>query len=382
VGSNPTLSATFTAEHGLIDRKPVIGILLHDLALGGTERVAIRLANAWSHMGCRVVLYVGEANGMQRALVDPAVPIVVADPPLRRSPGSRQRLGRWFGRRCAADGLEVAFLPGNFYFLTLPYIVAATRGTVRVYAKISNSLWRSDRAGVRNRFFAALTRHRLRGASGVVALSPGLLRQARQMLGPAINLVELPNPVIDALPQLPAPAPARRAGHLCAVGRLVAQKNFALLLRSFACLQDLPVTLDIIGDGEQRQMLEQLAGTLGIASRVRFLGAVQDVPQHVAQAEALLLTSDFEGYPGVIVEALSVGTFVVARDCSPAIGEMLASAGLGTVVQGADPARFAQAVRDYLQHRNSDVQQMRAFAATHTVDAVARRYLQLFGVDN
>jgi glycosyltransferase involved in cell wall biosynthesis len=363
-------------EPALHSRRPVIGILLHDFSLGGTERVAIRLANAWSRLGCKVVIYVGEEAGVQRELIGPGIRIEAAHPPIRRSLGSRPWLGRWFGRRCAADGIEVAFLPGNFYFVTLPAIVAATRGAVAVYAKISNTLWRADRSALRNRFFAALTRRRLRKASGVVALSPALAREAARLLGPAVRLVELPNPVMEALP--PLQEPLRQPGRLCAVGRLVAQKNFALLLRSFARLRDLPVTLDILGDGEQRNMLEQLAASLGVADRVRFLGSVQDVLPHLAAAEALLLTSDFEGYPGVIVEALAVGTFVVARDCSPAIREMLGDAGLGTVVAGEDPADFAQAVRDYLAVRKPDTRRMRESAELHLVDTVAQRYLDLF----
>ena len=82
MGSNPTLSAISSSkdEPGLQQHQPLIGILLHDWSLGGTERVAIRLANAWSRRGCRVVVYVGDAAGMQREMVDPAVGIEVADP--------------------------------------------------------------------------------------------------------------------------------------------------------------------------------------------------------------------------------------------------------------------------------------------------------------
>lgn len=363
-------------ESGLPEHPPATGILLHDWSLGGTERVAIRLANAWSRMGCRVVLYVGDAAGMQPGLLGPAVTVRAADPPIRRGLISRQRLGKWFGRRCAADGIEAAFLPGNFYFVSLPSLAAATRGAVPVYTKLSNSLWRHDRSRLRNRFFAWLTRRRLVLARFLVTTSPALTEEARQLLGPSVRIVEVPNPVFEALPVLDESR--RQALHVCAIGRLVPQKNFALLLRTVACLSDLPVTVDLVGDGAQRDQLVALAAALGVADRVRFVGAVPDVQPFLARAELLLLTSDFEGYPSVVVEALAAGTYVIARDCSPAMREMLPDAAVGTVVAGADPEQFAAAIRSYLGHRGRDVARMRALAAGHLVDGVAQRYLALF----
>ena len=355
-----------------------IAVLLHDLSLGGTERVAIRLANAWSRLGCRVRLYVGDDQGIQRELVAPGVEIHAATPRIARGLGSRLWLSRWFARRCAQDRVDVAFLPGNFYFFTIGFIVSATGGAVPVFAKISNSLWRGDRSALRNRLFALLTRARLRRARAAIAMSPSLVREANRLLGRSVRVAELPNPVLEALPDVDESA--RRRSHLCAVGRLVPQKNFALLLRTLAHLGDLPVTLDIIGDGEQRAMLEGLAVSLGVAHRVRFVGAVHDVQPYLAQAEVLVLTSEFEGFPGVVVEALAAGTFVVARDCSPAIRELLAAPTVGTVVGGADPAALAHAVRGYFTGRDRDTTRMREIAATHLVDTVAGRYLATFGI--
>jgi glycosyltransferase involved in cell wall biosynthesis len=356
----------------------VIAVLLHDLGLGGTERVAIRLANAWARAGCRVLLHVGDARGVQAALVGPGVTLIAADPPIPRGRLSRLRLARWFASACAGGQVQVAFLPGNFYFQVAPRVVAASRGSVRVFAKISNALWRQDRSALRNRLFAALTRQRLRRAAGVIALSPALLQEARTLLGDGLRLVQLPNPVLESLPAVDESL--RRPGKLCAVGRLEPQKNFPLLLRAFALLTDLPVTLDIIGDGAQRAMLEQLARELGVAARVNFTGTVDDVPRRLAGAQVMLLASDFEGYPGVVVEALATGTYVVARDCSPAIREMLPGPAVGTVVPGDDPRMFAAAVRRYLDSGVRDPAQMRAIAAAHVADEVAGRFLQAFGL--
>jgi glycosyltransferase involved in cell wall biosynthesis len=354
--------------------RPAIGILLHDFAVGGSERVAIRLANAWSRLGCRVVVLAGAGQGSQRQLVEPGVGVEIAQPPMPRTQEEPGALGEWFGWRCVALGLDVGFLPGNSYFRAVATAAAAVP-RLPLYAKISNVLWRDDRSLAGNLLFAVKTRHRLRGARALVAMSPSLARQARRLLGSAHRVEMLPNPVLGAMP---VAAVARRPWHLCAAGRLVPQKDFALLLKSFALLADLPVTLDIVGDGPQEEQLRQLAAALGVAGKVTFSGRVDDVHTHMAAAEILLLTSGFEGYPAVVVEAFAAGTFVIARNCSPAIPEIISSPAIGTCVDSRDPAAFAAAVRRYFDRRECDRHQMRQVAEKHLASTVARRYLQLF----
>jgi len=81
-----------------------IGILMNDFQLGGCERVAIRLANAWADMGIRVVLYVADNNGSLRTEVSTGVDVRCADPPIPASPLQSLRLGWWAGRRMRAEG--------------------------------------------------------------------------------------------------------------------------------------------------------------------------------------------------------------------------------------------------------------------------------------
>ena len=360
-----------------MDHGPVIGILLHDFALGGSERVAIRLANAWSQMGCTVILCVGNDTGPQRGLVGPGVEIDIADPPIRRSALSRAALGRWLGEHCRARGIDAVFLPGNFYIQACRPIARAAGRQLPIYAKISNVQWRPERLLLTNLIIAGRARYSLTRARAVFAMSPGLALQARRVLGRSQRIEIVPNPVFEVLP--PLEEEHRRPWHICAVGRLVQQKNFRLLLDSLALITDLPVMLTIAGEGEQARELVRRAAALGITERVRFVGAVDDVHRLVAEAEVLLLTSDFEGYPAVIIEALAAGTYVIARNCSPAIPEILASADVGRCVESDEPGDFAAALRSYFALRNRDTARMRDVAAGHVTEAAARQYLQAFG---
>lgn len=352
---------------------PSIGVMLHDFALGGSERVAIRLANAWAAMGCKVVLLAGSGDGPQRNLVRGNVQVEVADPRVPRAGRDPHALGEWFGHRCAALGLQAAYVPGNSYFRAIaPTLKSAPQ--LQVVTKVSNPLWRADRSFWRNLVFAMKTRRRLRGISAVVAMSPAMAHDARRALGSAFRIEVVPNPVLDLVP---ATALARRPWHLCAAGRLVPQKNFGLLLQVVSLLKDLPVTLEILGEGPLDGELRQLAARLGIQDRVSFAGRVEDVHPHLAAAEIAMITSDFEGYPAVAIEAMAAGTFLIARDCSPSMSEIISSPLTGTCVKSRDPAEFAAAVRKYFEDRACDRGRMGQIARQHLTSVSARRYLDL-----
>ena len=109
---------------------------------------------------------------------------------------------------------------------------------------------------------------------------------------------------------------------LAMVGQLTGAKNHAFLLEAFARarVQRPRLRLWLIGSGPLREALEQQAARLGLSEAVGFTGAVQDVPQRLQAADALLLPSLYEGFPNVLVEAQLAGLPAlvsdrVTRDC-------------------------------------------------------------------
>lgn len=109
--------------------------------------------------------------------------------------------------------------------------------------------------------------------------------------------------------QLRIPADAWVMG---TVGRLAPEKNQALLLRAAAPLLSGSCRLVLVGDGPLRPALEALATELGIRSLTHFLGAREDVPEVLSALDAFALTSDSEGLPLAIPEAMATGLPVVA----------------------------------------------------------------------
>lgn len=130
------------------------------------------------------------------------------------------------------------------------------------------------------------------------------------------------------------------------VGRLDPQKNHDLLLA--ACLElkrrQRSFSLAIVGDGYDRPRVEQLVASLGLAHDVTFVGEQKNPFPWVAAADALLLTSRFEAFSLVLIEAMVCGTPVVSVDCPAGPGEVLARGEYGLLVPNNDPAEFANAV--------------------------------------
>jgi glycosyltransferase involved in cell wall biosynthesis len=118
-----------------------------------------------------------------------------------------------------------------------------------------------------------------------------------------------------------------RRMHILAAGRLAGQKNFPRLLRAFAAARaanpTVGLTLAIAGEGKDKAALVSFADELGVAQHVQWLGHTDNMPELMGQADLFALSSDYEGLPAVVIEALACDCPVIATDCFPAARELL-----------------------------------------------------------
>lgn len=348
-------------------------IVVHDFALGGTERVAVRLAEAWAKCGVAVTIFAGSNTGPLRPLAGEAVQIVVAQPPIPRGRGSRRRLAqaaRTFVDQGSVDGI---FIPGNFHW---PIAAAMAGSGIPVVAQISAALDKPQRGRPRQWAFEVRMRHLLRRVQAVVALSDVARDQADRILRrPVTTTIALPALSDDAAP--PMPIPETPPPMVLAAGRLVPEKGFARLIDAFARLPVGAAQLVIVGDGPEAEALRRQSETLGLADRVKLVGYVADIRPWLDAARLFVLASDFEGYPAVLVEALAAGRPVVATDCTPAT-RLLHAPGAGMVVPLNDSEALARAISAMLAQSPPDPEALAALVAHHRIGAVAAAYLNLF----
>ena len=105
--------------------------------------------------------------------------------------------------------------------------------------------------------------------------------------------------------------------HLLAIGKLIPQKGFDLLVKAFAQVCDTHPewTLTILGEGEMRGELEDLCSQLQLQERVYMPGVVRNIDAHLRKADIFALSSRFEGFPVTLCEAMACGVPVIAADC-------------------------------------------------------------------
>ena len=117
------------------------------------------------------------------------------------------------------------------------------------------------------------------------------------------------------------------APHLVAAGRLSHEKGFDLLIEALALCDGARPRLTLLGEGPLRTALEQLAKQRGVADRVRFVGFRKNPYPFFAQADAFVLSSRYEGFPNVMLEALACGTPVIATPAPGGVAEIAKLAG-------------------------------------------------------
>lgn len=293
-----------------------------NLAGGGAEKAVLKLADRLAQRGHRaqIVLLENRIEHEAPATVDIAV-----------VPGT---FGRgWFGKRLLARRLAAHVRRSgapDLIVSTLPFAdeVAALAQLPRHWCRIANTLGSEiDRLAERDPAKAArrLARYRaLYGRRPLIAVSAGVAADLRSRIHEAGDIVPIPNPFDFAAMRAAAATPADlpQRPYVVHVGRHAPQKRHDLLLDAWARLAPdrLLVLLTAPDTG-----LQALIAARGLGDRVKIAGFQPNPYPWIANADLLVLCSDHEGLPNVLIEALACGTPAVSTDCPSGPREILAA---------------------------------------------------------
>jgi glycosyltransferase involved in cell wall biosynthesis len=361
-------------------RRPTVAILLPDLRGGGVERVRLVLAREFLAAGYDVEFVLQRVAG--DLLVDLPPGATVHD---LRAPRVRDlplALVRWF-RTTRADAVLAAMWP-----LSGLACVARRLAGRRVPLVVSeHSDFRKAAAitPLERRLLRLAGRAIYGAADHVVCVSAGVASSLTACAGvPAGRMSVIHNPVPGGEGRAPLAAERELIDwwggggrRVLAIGNLKPAKAFDLLLDAFARRPgDDGARLLVLGDGPLRPALEAQVAALGLSDRVRLPGFQRDPRVFLRAADLFVLSSRWEGFGNVIVEALACGVPVVATDCLSGPAEILEGGRYGRLVPVDDPAALAAAMGEWLA-REHDRAALVARAADFAPPIAAGRYLAL-----
>lgn len=218
-------------------------------------------------------------------------------------------------------------------------------------------------------------------ADEIIAISEGVAVDLAELTGLSTEeLAVIYNPVVtDDLHELadePVSHPwlTEDVPVILGAGRLVNQKDFATLIRAHARLSERrDVRLLIIGKGENEESLRTLVDELGTGNSVSFPGFASNPYAYMSRADVFALSSAWEGFGNVLVEAMACETPVVATDCESGPAEILENGAHGPLVPVGDADRLAGALA-YLLDNPTNEQQLAHRADDFTLESIIPQY--------
>ena len=357
---------------------------LHSFEPGGVERDALRLNDEWARLGADVQVALGRTDG-RLAEEAPDLPYHVFQQPGDRSTAHFETLYMIWRLPALIRALrpDVLFCAGNTYtIVAVAMRLLLGRACPPIVLKVSNDLERRDLPQPIRAAYHLWVRWQAWAFRAVVGMIEPVRAEIAVRFGLAPDRIVIIDNGCFRAEEMDRLAMARDAAvrdhagrHFLAVGRLALQKNFALLLRAFARIARADDRLTIVGEGGQRPALEAQVANLGLQDRVLLPGHVHPVAPFFADADAFILSSDYEGLGVVVIEALAAGIPIIATDCCVAMPSLVE--GVGRLVPTRDTAALAIAINTIIDDP-VHVTASRARASHFTVEAAAPQWLALF----
>lgn len=364
-----------------------IALFLSALDDGGAERVMINLARGLAEQGHQVDLLLSQAVGPYVDQIPATVNLIDFQQP--RLIQSLRPLAQYLKQQ-SPELLITALEDTNLVALWAHRWVRLTTGlSTRVVVTVHNTLSEEIRHAQnwKRRFVPRVIPLFYRLADAVVCVSQGVAEDLTRLGVPEEKCRVIYNPITtprllelgQAAVDHPWLQPDFSEPVCLAVGRLSPQKNFALLLRAFAQLrQGRSGRLIVLGEGPERGALSALTKQLGLEAWVDFPGFVGNPYAYMAKASVLVLSSQWEGFGNVLVEAMAVGTSVISTDCPNGPAEILAQGQYGELVPVEDVTALAAAMDKVIQ-APLPPPMLQARAAEFSLACITAEYADLFG---
>ncbi len=347
--------------------RPKVMFLIRSLELGGAERVFATLVNNLIRFDPVVLLH-DEIIAPPNRLRD-TIPYSGVLPESRSTREARTtfdvaqrfREARRIRQLTDREGCRIlsSFLlkSNRVAVFTKLFFAPDLKVVVNVHELMSQQLQYEHPALLERWIHRWISRLIFRRADLIIAVAEGVKRDLVSSFGaPSEKIVVVHNPIDLELIRQRSSEPLEQAPYagnnirlVVAVGRLVKLKGFDLLIQAFARpARQFGAKLVIIGDGEERETLQELVTDLGLADSVFLIGERENPWKYMARADLFVLSSLTEAFPSVLGEALAVGKPILATDCSPGVREYLLNGECGQLCTPGDVGSLANGIEQLL----------------------------------
>lgn len=359
-------------------------LLLPNLIGGGAERLTVNLANDWVDRGYDVELILMQRRGELLPLLSPK--IVIVDLGVDRIHKTINLLRKHFA--LSPPSVILAAMWPLTSATVFAWLLSGRKGRLFLSDHTVLSISRIHEHHVSLTYLRGLVGMTYRFATGIIAVSEGVktdLCRLGRLRETKVKVIY--NPTATSISPHREDLQVRNdlwgAGfkyHILSVGTLKVQKDHQTLIKAFARISpELNAKLTILGEGVLRPQLETLITELGLNGRVSMPGFATDPYPWFRSADLFVLSSQWEGFGNVIVEALECGVPVVSTDCQSGPAEILDNGRFGKLVPVNDVDGLAAAMMASLVETH-DREKLMNRAKMFSVNTISNQYLDyLFG---
>jgi glycosyltransferase involved in cell wall biosynthesis len=358
------------------DNSLEISVFVYSFAGGGAEKMMMKISNELHHRGHNIELIVAKSKGPMKSCLNNNIDINYING--RNSFDTILSLYN-YTREANMDVLFSTLEIPNISSVLTAKILYSTPVVLRCANIYSNR----ERSG-KYKIIPLLKRLTYPKSDSIISISNGVfidISQTVRDIPEGSSIIH--NPAYDSSINKKCRDPVDHdwlnddnKKVIISVGNLKPQKDYPTMLRCISELQDKSeMYLVILGKGKQKENLMKLADELGIQDRISFEGFVNNPYSYMSKADVFALSSEWEGFGNVIVEAMACGTPVVCTDCPGGASEILNDGKYGSLVPVGDEEALASAIWEMLNNpTDSSTLKSRAkdFDVRHIVDQYER----------
>lgn len=314
---------------------------------GGAQKVVSLLSSELAEQGHQVMLILYNDRSKEEYRLSDKVQVHV----LPKNKKNKNKLEYYIEKLKVLRNLVLKFAPDAIIpFLSEPtlYLFLATRFTKynrKIVTTVRNNpkiFPKKKRIRIRNNLLIAFNRACMVQNEKQKNYFPKFIQQKTFIL---------PNPVSDEL--LHCQNKKGEITRFVTLGRLNEQKNQHMLIQSFAKAAEgkRTIQLDIFGDGELKEELHNLIQKFNMEHQIHLCGITNDVKKALEEHDAFIMTSNFEGMPNALIEAMAAGLPCISTNCPTGPSDLIINKKNGILIDMNDITACTEAINYYIEHK-------------------------------